>query len=340
MIESEINSPTPSVNDLVAQWTSETGDTLKLNDTRDLLTLLDQELYADYQPFPESSPFLERLAEWLHNVRDDKTSQQLLFNFVPWLLFIGRKEMETMYRAAFTGPITRWIIEDAGLDIAADDLSSQLETELKQTWFGCLAGMDIGSFMRINGLDEQSLRPDFRVLSYFVSEPAKITDYLREPGRHRPPYKRIVAVEDYVGTGSQLAKAARVLEPLSDFPTLICPIVAAPMGVAKGRSIQDRSTHIKFREHFQIPPAACLEPEKQDGEPVFFEPLRQLVRHTWDRIKTGEYGDSPFGFCPPGMTVPASLALTYLNCPNNTPPLVHRKTSNWEPLFPRLVRET
>jgi hypothetical protein len=126
---------------------------LKFADTRDLLELLSQELYSDYQPFPESSPFFERLAEWLDNVRDDETSQQLLFEFVPWLLFIGRREMETMYRAAFTGPITRWIIEDAQLDLADPDLPKEFTNAVRETYFGSLAGMDVGGFFRVNGLD-------------------------------------------------------------------------------------------------------------------------------------------------------------------------------------------
>ena len=336
----------PSVNSLVNKWMQdlpvaqgERRSSPAFDATFSLIRLLAEELYVDYQPFPESSPFLERLAEWLDNLRGDSASQQLMFQLVPWLLFIGRREMETMYRAAFTGPITQWIIDTAALDITQPDLPANFEKALQQTWFGSLAGMDIGSFMRINKLDQQSLRPDFRVLSSFVTDPEAIIEYLRQPKRRRQlPYRRIVVVEDYVGTGTQMKEAAELLQKIP-LPILMCPIVCGPVGVEMGRQIAANSDHVTFREYFQIPPAACLERERAVEEPEFFEQLRDLLARTWDRINDGSHGDSRFGFTNGDVPSPALLTITHLNCPNNAPALIHRRRSDWKPLFERIVRE-
>lgn len=352
MAEEHLPNQVPTINELVRRWmetpgsVENPGSTLDYGATRNLLDLLSRKLYADYQPFPEGPQFLERLARWLDNLRDDEAAQQLLFKFVPWLLFIGRKEMETMYRAAFTGPISRWIIEDAKLDIADPDLPEKFGRELNRTWFGSLAGMDIGSFMRINGIDEQGLRPDFRVLSYFVKDPSLIRSYLSGTERRSQPYLRIVAVEDVVGTGTQMKTGAKVLQALTDIKILICPIVAASKGVKVGKQIAAESPHIAgsphitFREYFQIPDRATIPRTPMDGEPHFLAKLRDMIYGTWPRLENGSYGDGPFGFSSPDSVEPGSLVLTFLNCPNNVPPFVHRSMVAWEPLFPRLVRET
>jgi hypothetical protein len=332
LILGQASTSIPSVNDLVQRWTEAAGDTQKYGTTRDLLEFLNRELYCDYQPCSDGPDFLDRLASWLHNLHDNPDGQQLLFECVPWLLFIGHREMTSMYRAAYNGPITRWIIDQANLDILDPDLSTKFSCELGHTWFGSLAGMDIGSFMRTNRIDDQSLRPDFRVLSHFeANDPKKVVNYLRKENR---PYSRIVAVEDYVGTGKQMEKPCELLRKLSDFPTLICPIVAAEEGVKKGQSIASETRHISFKEFFRIPLAATISEDARHQEPWFMEALRQLIHDTWDRLRTQDRGDTPFGFLGSG-----ALVLTYMNCPNNVPPLLHRKTLTWDPLFPRVSRE-
>ena len=325
-----------SVDEMVARWTLRDGPTQHLSATRDLLRFLTDELYHEYQPFSEKPLFWERLARWLSNVKSE-VDQQRLFEFVPWLLFVGREEMATMYRAAFAGPITRWIIDEAGLDIADPGLSGHFAQELRRTWFGSLAGMDIGSFMRVNGLDEQSLRPDFRVLT-FLGDPSKIRDYLTGNEHNQEGYRRIVVVEDVVGTGQQMKKAIPVLQVLKDVPILLCPIIVAQEGFNVGMEIERANKHIVFREHFRVPQSATVsDVASADDEPAIAS-IRELITRTWPRLKNSKSYDKPFGFQNSG-----SLLLTYLNCPNNVPPLIHRQIDGddgWEPLFPRVVRET
>lgn len=316
---------------MVDRWGRESGKNQHLSAIRDLLRLLATELYSQYQPFPDALPFWERLRKWLSNVPDGDVRKHL-FEFVPWLLFVGRQEMEVMYRAAFTGPISRWIIDEAKLDIAAADFTSRYKKAVDETFFGSIAGMDIGSFIRVNEVRGQSLRPDFRVLSR-LGDPRKASKYLTSIGK-----LRVVAVEDYVGTGSQMEEAAQFLSCLKKFQVLLCPLIVAPSGVAMGEELAKRIRHLRFAPTFVVPPSATL-PADFPGihEPEEISNIRAVAIRFWTQVQ-GASPDlqlyEPFGFQNTG-----SLVMTYFNCPDNVPPLIHHLSSTWEPLFRRLYRE-
>jgi hypothetical protein len=46
-------------------------------------------------------------------------------------------------------------------------LDEKLDDARRATWFGSLAGMDINTFCRVNGVFGQSYRPEFRFLAEF-----------------------------------------------------------------------------------------------------------------------------------------------------------------------------
>ncbi len=340
MAEEYSPNQVPTIDELVNRWTDvpgdieNPGDTLKYGATRNLLHLLSRKLYADYQPFPEGPQFLERLARWLDNLRDDEAAQQLLFEFVPWLLFIGRHEMETMYRAAFTGPISRWIIDDAELGIADPELPEKFAAAVRKTFFGHMAGMDIGSFARVNSLSGQSDRPEFRVLSRYGD-----FDEFRN-GVTTKGFDRIVAVEDMVGTGTQMLEACPILSHVDPIEVLLCPIVVAPAGVRTWLdNLKPYNSHMTFSPLFVIPPNATLpEVAPTIGEHPLSNQFRTLINDTWNAVQgsnpSPQLQDGPFGFGRFG-----SLVLSYLNCPDNVPALVHYESECWKPLFPRVSRE-
>lgn len=325
---------TETVSEMVDRWGRASGKTQHLSAIRELLRLLATELYSQYQPFPESPPFWERLRKWLENVPDGDDRKHL-FEFVPWLLFVGRHELEVMYRAAFSGPISRWIIDDSNLDISDPSFSVRFQNAVEQTFFGSIAGMDIGSFIRVNGLRGQSLRPDFRVLSH-LGDSSKTTKYLNDLGM-----KRIVSVEDYVGSGSQMTEAWQFLSRLTHFQTLLCPMIVAPRGFEVGEALV-KGTHAKnlsFAPIFIVPPSATLPEVAPIGnrEPDELANLRGIAVRFWQQVQ-GSNPDpqlyTPFGFNSTG-----SLVMTYFNCPDNVPPLVHHLSDTWTPLFQRLYRE-
>ena len=135
-----------------------------------------------------------------------------------------------------------------------------------------------------------------------------------------------------------MKKAVPVLQVLKDVPILLCPIIVAQEGFDIGMEIEKANEHIVFREHFRVPQSATVsDVSRADDDPAIVS-IGELITRTWPRLKNSKSYDKPFGFQNSG-----SLLLTYLNCPNNVPPLIHRQIDGddgWEPLFPRVVRET
>ena len=176
-----------------------------------LLRFLGEWLFCEFQPYPEKADFWERLHTWLDQVPTGpqrERHQQAMFNFVVHLLFAGEKDLTSMYRAAYDGPIRRWLIDLANLSLETPDFDDQLEIARRDTWFGSLAGMDINTFCRVNGIFGQSYRPEFRFINEFC-DADKLRTWLDSEG-----LERIVVVEDMVGTGQQFLETIAVLTQL------------------------------------------------------------------------------------------------------------------------------
>ena len=140
-------------------------------------------------------------------------------------------------RSRLEGPISRWIVNHSGLTLTDPHFETGFQDAIRRTFFGSIAGMDIGSFMCVNRFG-QSHRPDFRGLNEFA-DPDLLSTHLEDN-----EFERIVAVEDYVGNGSQMAQAADILSQLVDFDVLLCPLVIASEGVATGEEISARCSHL------------------------------------------------------------------------------------------------
>ncbi len=295
--------------------------------------MLESDLYSQYQPFPEKPRYIERLFDWIMGAQRPQ-DQQTLFEFAMSLLFVGKEDMESLCRAAFEGPILRWIIDVAEIDIASPDAGERLQQARKETFFGSIAGMNIGDFCRYNGI-HQDIRPDFREHA-LIGDPKSLRKYLETAG-----FVRVVAVEDYVGTGSQMKKAHKYLKQLSDsdLPVLLCPLIVAPEGTEVGEELA--KGNMTFQPVFRIPDAAVIGENESVNEPALISKLRDLLPRLFDVVngtvpeEQMEDYIGPFGFLNKGTSL-----LTYLNCPNNVPPIVHHHSNTWTtPLFRRSDRE-
>jgi hypothetical protein len=322
-----------TVRDLVNDWTRVSRADLGLHTKLQLLEMLDTDLYSQYQPFPEKPRFMERLFDWIMgaSTSDDR---QTLFEYALALLFVGKEDLESLCRAAFEGPILRWIIDVADINIAFPDAGERLQQARKETFFGSIAGMNIGDFCRYNAI-HQEIRPDFREHA-LIGDPKSLRMYLETAG-----FVRVVAVEDYVGTGSQMKKAHKYLKQLSDLdlPVLLCPLIVAQEGVKAGEKLA--KGNMAFQPVFRIPDAAMIGENESVDEPVLVSKLRDLLPRLFDAVNgtvlERQLKDhiGPFGFLNKGTSL-----LSYLNCPNNVPPIVHHQSDTWTtPLFRRSERE-
>ncbi|QDU12926.1 hypothetical protein CA11_07070 [Gimesia maris] len=327
-----MSSKPVSVKELVDQWTRKSGENLDLYTKLELLTMLGDLLYSEYQPFPEKPKYLDRLFAWL-NRANSVHDKKVLFELASWILFIGSKEMISLYRSSYSEIVVRWLIDKADIDITSVDANIEIEQCLKQTFFGSVAGMDLGTYCRVNNISGQSFRPDFREDAN-LGDPNRFKNYLDNLG-----YKYIVAVEDYVGSGDQMNEACNYLENLGTFPILLCPIVVAPEGNKVGKQLSACNSHIDYIPRFPISTdmVVASSPVPGSREPKFFKKLRKTITKLWGPVK-GKKSTQPL-YGPFGFRGTGSLLLTYLNCPDNVPPIVHHKSDAWDPLFQRASRE-
>lgn len=323
---------------LIREWTSVSRHDQRIDQNALLLRFLGTWLYSQYQPFPEGPPFWDRLFRWLDHIPPDpkpkgkgkrstkvnrRDDQQALFNFVPSLLFVAEEDLIATYRAAYTGPICRWLLKSAAIALNAPDVDDMLADARQATWFGSLAGMDINTFCRVNGIVGQSYRPEFRFLAQFCDMPM-LSNWLKQK-----TYKRIVIVEDIIGTGQQLREAQSALVALQDFEILLVPLFIAPEGyeVAKELATQKDYQHVCCEPIFVLP-HQCL--VKRDSST---EDSREIAgfRAVNQRRNIGRLGlGGKYG----------TLVLTHANCPDNVPPIIHQRTAARPvPLFRRASRE-
>lgn len=312
---------------LVRKWTSISRHDQRIDKNALLLEFLGTWLYSQYQPFPEKPPFWDRLFQWLDHIpgtpKERRLDQQALFNFVPWLLFVAEEDLIATYRAAYTGPICRWLLTQAAISLNDPDLDEKLADARRATWFGSLAGMDINTFCRINGIFGQSYRPEFRFLAEFCDIP-RLAQWLQDEN-----YKRIVIVEDNIGTGTQLDEARCALAGLKDFPILLVPLFIAPEGYdfAKRTFQRPAYSHVACEPVFVLPDECLVRKDTSSGDSSEIKAFREVnKRHNFGDLGFGdEYG---------------TLVLSHANCPDNVPPIVHQRTgSRPAPLFPRASRE-
>lgn len=298
-------------------------------------------LYDDYEitQYPPHQQYPYHLRDWLKNVSDEKI-RKTLFELAPRIFFIGRKEYLSLYHTAFNGPIARWLIDQANIDVTRDNAQSCLQSSLSSTWFCAITdSMQIARFYHVNQLEGTDLRPDFRVLAHFA-EATKVIDYMN---KQTPPLKRIVLLEDFVATGKQIKNAVRfasTLQETSPFPVLLCPLVICRSGYDRAQFLVSEFSHLSFEPTLVLDDSVVLPQSASENEDEFLQRLRTVVNKTYASVKGNNSSNlyGPFGFGADDEGGGLMLVL-YTNCPDNTLPLIHHQSDTpWHPLFPRSSR--
>ena len=284
-----------------------------------------------------TSAFMDRLAMWLSNGGLSTDDQRTMLQSVLHLQFVDRDDLMALYRAAFVGPIHRWLIDQLGLtfETNVEDFDRALNASVSETWFCSVTdSMDIAQFCHVNHIVGADYRPPWRVLSRF-GDARKICSYLEKEN-----LKRVVILEDFVGSGTQscgpVYHAAKLLG--STVPVLFTPLIASQVGVDAVTAKRSEYPDLSFEPVFTLPLAVQLREQPSEVEPLLFTKLRETVGRTFALVRQAgplesEPLEHPFGF----MNVGALLVL-YTNCPNNTIPLFWHLAPEWAPLFPRISR--
>jgi hypothetical protein len=324
------------LDELVQEWTlsgfSKKPEEEGFGQLLRYLEYLSDKFYSRYVPalYPPSRPvFLDRLFVWLTNPGVHKRDSQLMFKLAARLNFFSFEDFIELYRAAFTGPITRWLIDQEGLKIGDVDFQSKLDSALRtKTWFCPITdSMIIGEFYHANKVTGIDQRPAFRAMSEF-GNPQVLRDYMTRKG-----LTRIVLMEDFVGTGTQCISHIKWALAELKMPLLFIPMVVCPRGASALSSITDPNFH--WEHLVLIDDSACATRRNTD-------PFLRLVTDLavkLHKLVAPTSGSTDLSYGPLGFGCTGSVTVLFSNTPDNTLPLIHYRSQSWSPLFPRVSRE-
>ena len=296
----------------------------------DLSTIeyLGRNVFDDYEP-SQFDIFEDRLDRWLHNVTDE-TDQQTLFLLLNYLFFIGRSEFDSLYRTAYNGHVFRWLVDQLDVDIEDPAAMEAVNAGIEKTWFCPITdSMRINSFLKVNKLPGKSHRPDWRSLRKF-GDPKKILKFVADN-----QIQRIVLLEDFVGTGDQMQGAIKFAAGISaDISILALPLVVCPVGDKLGISLTERYVNVSYQSVLVITPDMLIKADPQCNEPPFHQLVRDLILRV--RTQLGEQYSDHDSQRYHGYKGTGAVVALYSNCPDNSLPIIHDKTEQWQPLFPRI----
>jgi hypothetical protein len=152
--------------------------------------------------------------------------------------------------------------------------------------------------------------------------------------------KRLVLLEDFVGSGSQMLAGIRFAASLgTPLDILVVPLVLCPEGGRTGRDVVATFNNVRFSPVLELTAENFVAVTPNPSELPLFSSIRNLALGLYASVSDRQPPDDavkpygPFGFARTG-----SLSVPYANCPDNTLPLIHHSSQTWKPLFPRATR--
>ena len=298
------------------------------------LEMLDRCLYGTYEPSqPPKDCFDTRFTNWLRNL-DNDDAQKTLFRMAADLFYVGPEEFHELYRLAYNGPIARWLIDEESIDVTASDAQARLQAAVKSTWFCPITdSMRINSFYHVNNIPSRSnLRPDWKSVAQ-LGDTNRVTQYMAAAG-----FNRIVLLEDFVGGGSQTEPT--ISYTAAAYPTvkvLVVPLLICPSGLDRFRALE-QATSVKIEPIVALPKSTFIPFAPQQDEDNITTQYRDLALNTYSRVANNQAaGDDPpyhpLGY--PHDDPSGGLVVMFSNTPDNTLPLIHWDSTQWNSLFPR-----
>lgn len=308
----------------------------KYGDINRKIIHLNQWLFSDYEPALGSGPnFITRLAKWLENVSDEE-EQKLLFELVPHIFYIGREELNVLYREAYHTVFAKWLIDNVNVSFTDHNALKALNDEVVRTWFCPLTdSLRINQFYHINDIPgKHDHRPDWRSLRTFGNIKL-ISNYIKENG-----IKRIVLLEDFIGNGGQVSKTVSfVAENFPDLPILVIPLIICPAGMEQAEKFTKLHCNIQITPVVAISENYFIHEVETKIELDFLKKMHVLAQSCYPKVSNSNIVNDnidPYG--PLGWRKTGGLIVMHTNTPNNTLPLIHNKSETWLPLFKRHKR--
>lgn len=329
-----------SVAQRLNKWSMSAIDGDEFISLHSRIEYLADKLFSEYQPTsaPPHREFMTRLRDWL-DCAADESDQKTMIRMVPQVFFVGTKEFNSLYRSALNGPIARWLIERLNLNLLDLDLNEKLDEAIKETWFcGITDSMQIAAFHHVNNIEGGDHRPDWRTLEQF-STSNDVESFMRQNN-----YQRLVLLEDFVGSGSQMISAVTFAASLLNMPSiLVLPLIAGPVGQSIGNMFASSYSNVAFQCMLTLSNDAFVFEMPLASEESLFPIVREMIIRLHPTVRaettpdenTKPYG--PFGYNPILPRRGAFLVM-YTNTPDNTLPIIHHSSASWSALFQRSSR--
>jgi hypothetical protein len=339
---------TDALADIVRRWDlagapSTSGELF--NQIHERILFLRSLHFDQYIPTLDSryiTDFEMRLQAWLATLPSE-ADQRIFLELVTHLAFFGRDEFTKLYQTALRGPITRWTIDATGLAFDQTNFDSLLFAELyHHTWYCALSdSMQISDFCHATNLGGIDFRPDFRTLSKF-GDPDKIVTFMTSRSTATGtsmPLKRIVILEDFIGSGAQLRDAAPLISTLlsNSIPILLVPLVICPDGYDFIMTKFGGTPLFRLEPVLKLNQALFVNARSTPAAGSFGAALKDLAQRCYHLV-VGDNASLPRPYTPYGFSDTGALIVLYSNTPANTLPLIQHSSNSWTALFPRSAR--
>ena len=332
---------TEELRALLAEW-CQASDALSVDfaETRSLTDFLEPLLYDKYEPagVAAQGEFAARLAEWIGSAHDD-ADRRALYLLLGRLVYFGRDQMMAAYRTAFSRNIASWLMDVEALSFFGGDTETRLNDAVEETAFTEITdSFGLGNFLRWNNLEAQGLRYTWEQhLSMWDADAFMRSVMYSEKAT---PKKNLVLLEDFVGSGTQMALAVELACSLAaDYRVLLCPMVICPEGDECARALSRKYGKLRYSPVMALPKEAFIAEKPIKGEHEHHALIRNTLLSLHDLVR-GTPGSwlqetSAFGFRETG-----AVFCKFDNCPDNSVPVLHHRSDlGWSPLFPRTARD-
>ena len=204
--------------------------------------------------------------------------------------------------------------------------------------------MDINEFYHVNHISGMEHRPGFATLAMLDPVSAesdsvlldKLRQFMRKPDRRSSSQSlaRLVLLEDFVGSGTQMKTAVEWAAKKLKIQTLVVPLIICAPGWAELNTLTKANKNlISSVPIVQIAENELLGPKSKGLNP--WAKCSKMVGLA-QKLSKKMIKRPALGYNETGCSV-----VTYSNTPNNSLPLIHHHQpgpGTWQPLFPRSSR--
>jgi len=337
-----------TLEDRARRWTRDLEDgevtqQVKYTDLLNRISYMALKRYDEFQPAENAAypDFWTRLAQWIENAQGNEEDQKILLRLVPELFFIGKEEFVALFKAAYNGPICRWLIDQCEIGLEDAAFGDALTRAVADTWFCSVTDIDLGAFHRLNCIrNGQGIRTDF-LTQYETRNRKGVEEFIA-----RKRIRRLVLIEDFVGSGTQMTEPVKFAANLAggSIPVLVVPLVIGRVGLQACKKLSKDFPNVQFTPVLALDEASFISQSEQPNENPLWPQVRDLIERLHPLVCGSGKPVGKYGFKPPRkggrrQKQAGALVVLHSNCPNNTIPLIYNGSDSWAPLFPRMARK-